>query len=122
MGGADRSSEPARYRRAADAHADVLVRASARDLGQVDREDARIARHGRCHLHLRLCLHRDPQGGSMTLISFPEVVDERAARAVAAGVVALSLAAIATRSVLVVGVLAIGFVLRVLTGPRFSPL
>jgi hypothetical protein len=58
----------------------------------------------------------------VAVISFPEVVDERAARTVATGVVALSLVAIATRSPIVVGVLVLGFLARVLSGPRFSPL
>ncbi|MBI4953768.1 MAG: DUF4395 domain-containing protein [Myxococcales bacterium] len=54
--------------------------------------------------------------------SFPERVNERAARVVAS-VVAVTLAvALATAQAWLVPVLAVGFVLRVGWGPRFSPL
>jgi len=56
------------------------------------------------------------------LLSFPDPVDEVAARLVAGGVVAMVAAAVATGSRLLVAVLAYGFVARVLAGPRFSPL
>jgi hypothetical protein len=58
----------------------------------------------------------------MSVIGFPEVVDERAARTVATGVVLLTVLALATRWPVVVAVLVIGFAARVLSGPRFSPL
>ena len=58
----------------------------------------------------------------MSIIGFPEVVDERAARTVATGVVVLTVLALATRWPLVVAVLVVGFAARVLSGPRFSPL
>ena len=58
----------------------------------------------------------------MSVIGFPEVVDERAARTVATGVVALTAAALATRWPVVVALLVLGFAARVLSGPRFSPL
>lgn len=58
----------------------------------------------------------------MSIISFPEVVDERAARTVATGVVLLTLLALATRWPIVVALLVLGFAARVLSGPRFSPL
>lgn len=58
----------------------------------------------------------------MALFSFPQQVNERAARLVA-GVVATSAAvAIATQTWWVVPLLAVGFALRVGWGPRFSPL
>jgi hypothetical protein len=58
----------------------------------------------------------------MALFSFPAQVNERAARTVAA-VVALSLVlAIALQLRLLVPLLALGFLLRVGWGPRFSPL
>lgn len=53
---------------------------------------------------------------------FPDPVDEVSARLVAGGVVLLALLAVATRHPLVLAVLAYGFVARVLTGPRLSPL
>ena len=55
-------------------------------------------------------------------LGFPDVVDERAARTVATGVVAMTILAIVTRSPIVVVVLVLGFLARVLSGPRFSPL
>jgi hypothetical protein len=58
----------------------------------------------------------------VSIISFPEVVDERAARTVATGVVLLTLLALATRWPIVVALLVLGFAARVLSGPRFSPL
>ena len=58
----------------------------------------------------------------MSIVGFPEVVDERAARTVATGVVALTVLALATRWPIVVTILALGFAARVLSGPRFSPL
>jgi hypothetical protein len=57
-----------------------------------------------------------------SFLRFPDVVDERAARTVATGVVALTILAIATQSPILVAVLLLGFLARVLTGPRFSPL
>ena len=57
-----------------------------------------------------------------TLFSFPDPVNEKAARTVAAGVVALSAAAIAARQPWLLVVLAAGFWARVLTGPTLSPL
>ena len=62
------------------------------------------------------------------IIGFPNPVNEKAARTVAAGVLTVSVAALvlsttASRSWLwLVAVLAAGFVARVLTGPRLSPL
>jgi len=56
------------------------------------------------------------------LIGFPTTVNEKAARAVAAGVVALSLAAVVTGEPWLTIPLAYGFWARVLTGPRLSPL
>jgi len=56
------------------------------------------------------------------LFVFPETVDERAARLVAAGVVLMGLGYLLTGWSVVLPVLAFGFVARVASGPRFSPL
>ncbi len=56
------------------------------------------------------------------LIGFPELVNERAARIVAAGVAVLGLTILATGAWWLLVVLAAGFAARVLAGPRFSPL
>ena len=56
------------------------------------------------------------------MFGFPEQVNEKAARSVASGVIVLALIAIATRWTPLVVVLAVGFLLRVLAGPKLSPL
>lgn len=56
------------------------------------------------------------------MFSFPDPVDERAARTVATGVVVLVVLTLATRQPWLLAVLAYGFWARVLTGPRLSPL
>ncbi len=56
------------------------------------------------------------------LFSFPNPVNEVAARVVAAGVVLLSLLTLATRRPWLLVPLAYGFVARALTGPTLSPL
>ncbi|MDA8057288.1 MAG: DUF4395 domain-containing protein [Actinomycetota bacterium] len=56
------------------------------------------------------------------MLSFPDPVDERAARTVAGGVVLLVVLTLATRQPWLLVVLAYGFWARVLTGPRLSPL
>lgn len=56
------------------------------------------------------------------MIGFPNPVDEVSARLVAGGVVLLGLLQLATGSRLLLAVLAYGFVARVLTGPKLSPL
>lgn len=53
---------------------------------------------------------------------FPNPVNENAARVVAAGVAAMSATTLATGWVWLVPVIALGFLARVLAGPRFSPL
>jgi hypothetical protein len=63
----------------------------------------------------------------MSMLSFPNPVNEVAARTVAAGVALLSLATLLLsladeRFLWLTVVLAYGFVARVLTGPRLSPL
>ncbi len=58
----------------------------------------------------------------MTVFSFPNPVDEVAARTVAAGVVTLSVAYLVTGWFPLLAVLGYGFVARVASGPRFSPL
>jgi hypothetical protein len=61
--------------------------------------------------------------GSMAgLPSFPNPVNEKAARVVAAFVLALSIVTLATGAYWLAAVLAYGFVARVLAGPRLSPL
>lgn len=56
------------------------------------------------------------------LLTFPNPVNETSARLVAAGVVAQGVAFLATRQWWVLAPLAYGFVARVLSGPRLSPL
>ena len=56
------------------------------------------------------------------LFSFPDPVNEVSARLVAAGVVAMSAAAIALDARWLTAAIAYGFVARVLTGPTLSPL
>ena len=57
-----------------------------------------------------------------TIIGFPRVVNEKAARTVAAGAAILALTAALTGELWLTVPLAYGFVARVLTGPRLSPL
>ena len=57
----------------------------------------------------------------MSVIGFPNPVDEVSARLVAGGVVVLSAAYVATGWWPLLAVLAYGFVARVLTGPTLSP-
>lgn len=56
------------------------------------------------------------------MFTFPNPVNEYAARTVAAGVVLLSVATIALDQPWLLFVIAYGFWARVLSGPRFSPL
>jgi hypothetical protein len=56
------------------------------------------------------------------LIGFPSTVNEKAARTVAAGVVALTMTAVLTGALWLTIPLAYGFWARALTGPRLSPL
>ncbi|MDQ1722789.1 MAG: hypothetical protein QOI26_2523 [Pseudonocardiales bacterium] len=56
------------------------------------------------------------------LLSFPNPVNEKAARVVAAGVVLLSLLALFPALTWLSLPIAVGFLLRVVAGPRFSPL
>lgn len=57
-----------------------------------------------------------------TLIGFPDTVDERAARTVAAGVVAMTATALVSDRLWLAAPIAYGFAARVLTGPTLSPL
>lgn len=57
-----------------------------------------------------------------SVIGFPDTVDERAARTVAGGVVALAATALVSDRLWLTGPLAYGFAARVLTGPKLSPL
>jgi hypothetical protein len=57
-----------------------------------------------------------------SLFSFPNPVNEVAARVTAGGVVLLAVLAIVLQLPWLTVVLAVGFLLRVLSGPRFSPL
>ncbi len=69
--------------------------------------------------------HHRPTAGPRrghSLIGFPPVVNEDAARTVAVGVVGLSVAFVATGSPWLLTPLVYGFWARVLAGPRFSPL
>jgi hypothetical protein len=56
------------------------------------------------------------------VIGFPNPVNEKAARVVAGGVVLMALAAIVFRLEWLLVVIALGFVARVATGPKLSPL
>jgi hypothetical protein len=56
------------------------------------------------------------------LLSFPNPVNEKAARVVAAGVVVLCLLALLPGMTWLSLPIAVGFLLRVASGPRFSPL
>jgi hypothetical protein len=56
------------------------------------------------------------------LWSFPNPVNEKAARVVAAGVATLATLVLATGWHWLIAVMATGFLARVLTGPRLSPL
>ncbi len=58
----------------------------------------------------------------MSLLEFPNPVNEKAARTVAGGVVIISVVALATQALWLTAILALGFALRVASGPRFSPL
>jgi len=58
----------------------------------------------------------------VSLFAFPDPVNERAARTVAAGVVVLAVVTIATGQPWLLAFLAYGFVARVATGPTLSPL
>ncbi|MDO8189545.1 DUF4395 domain-containing protein [Conexibacter sp. JD483] len=66
-------------------------------------------------------MSRQPTGLA-SLVSFPNPVNEVMARTVAAGVVLLGLATVLLQLPWLSAVLAAGFLLRVLSGPRFSPL
>lgn len=63
-----------------------------------------------------------PVGREPHVFTFPDPVNEVSARLVAAGVVAMAVAALALDQPWVTVVIAYGFVARVLAGPRFSPL
>lgn len=56
------------------------------------------------------------------LFSFPNPVNEKAARVVAGCVVLIAALTLVTGTYWVTAVLAVGFALRVASGPRFSPL
>jgi hypothetical protein len=56
------------------------------------------------------------------VFGFPNPVNEKAARTVAGGVVLMALAAIVFRAEWLLIVIALGFLARVLTGPKLSPL
>lgn len=62
------------------------------------------------------------RSASSSLLSFPNPVNEVTARVVAGGVVLLGVATIALRQPWLTLVLAAGFLLRVLAGPKLSPL
>ncbi|WP_431841153.1 DUF4395 domain-containing protein [Calidifontibacter indicus] len=58
----------------------------------------------------------------MALIGFPREVNEKAARTVAGGVMLLAVIALVTGWRWLPALMAVGFALRVVAGPRFSPL
>src|SRR5579863_4284517 len=57
-----------------------------------------------------------------SLLSFPDPVNEKAARVVAGAVCVLAIATLATSAYWLAAVLAAGFVARTLAGPTLSPL
>lgn len=57
-----------------------------------------------------------------SIIGFPNPVNEKAARTVAAGVAVLGALTLVTGWFWITAVLALGFIARALTGPRLSPL
>ncbi len=67
-------------------------------------------------------LSQDGTGKVRSFFTFPDPVNEVAARAVAAGVVAMAGTVLVIRAWWVLWPLAYGFVARVLAGPRLSPL
>ena len=64
----------------------------------------------------------EPRNAVRAALSFPNPVNEVSARLVAAGVVIMAAAYVITGWWPLLAVLAYGFVARVLSGPRFSPL
>ena len=60
--------------------------------------------------------------GGSSILGFPNPVNEKAARVVAASVALISITALATGWYFLLPVLAVGFWLRVATGPSLSPL
>jgi uncharacterized protein DUF4395 len=65
---------------------------------------------------------RGRRSGAEGILGFPNPVDEVSARLVAAGAGALTALAVALAEPLLLVPVAVGFVLRVLAGPRLSPL
>lgn len=65
---------------------------------------------------------RTPVPSRTSVFSFPNPVNDTSARLVASGVVAMAIAFLVTGWSWLLGLLAYGFVARVLCGPRFSPL
>ncbi|MCL5048692.1 MAG: DUF4395 domain-containing protein [Firmicutes bacterium] len=63
-----------------------------------------------------------PMGKSGSIFGFPETVNEVAARTVAGGVVLMAVGFCATGNRLLLGLLCYGFLARVTSGPKFSPL
>lgn len=60
-------------------------------------------------------------GAIRELVGFPNPVNEKAARVVAGLVVVTAVTALVAQAPWLVWLLALGFLLRVLSGPRFSP-
>jgi len=56
------------------------------------------------------------------LLGFPNPVNEKAARVVAGCVAVIGVVSVVTSAHWLLAVLAVGFLLRVMSGPRFSPL
>ena len=59
---------------------------------------------------------------AISFFSFPHPVNEKAARVVAGGVLVLAIVTLATSWYWLLAVIAAGFIARVLTGPKLSPL
>ncbi len=67
-------------------------------------------------------MRRRYRGGVASVLGFPNPVNEKAARVVAGGVAIVALVALVTGWHWLLVPLALGFLARVLTGPKLSPL
>ncbi len=84
---------------------------------------AEVTGFGRCDApRPDLTRQRYPSSVASDVFSFPNPVNEKAARVVAATVVVLAAVTLATSAYWLTAVLAYGFLARTLTGPTLSPL
>jgi hypothetical protein len=71
---------------------------------------------------VRIVAVRRYRGGVASVLGFPDTVNEKAARVVAGGVAVIALVTLITGWHWLLVPLALGFLARVLTGPKLSPL